>query len=107
MNSTGPMVGWLLRLLMVALSAAYRFLSHQPTCSAAAFAMERAATLRSVVALALLNFRCVETPTENDLSQPLRCLTLKEAAAMLQISQRTAQRMIERKELPAFKVGGQ
>ena len=59
------------------------------------------------MALALLNFRCVETPTENDINQPLRCLTLKEAAAMLQISQRTAQRMIDRKELPAFKVGGQ
>jgi excisionase family DNA binding protein len=50
---------------------------------------------------------------ENDIDpleksvDPLRFLTLKEAAAMLQVSQRAAQRMIECKELPAFKVGGQ
>ena len=38
---------------------------------------------------------------------PLRLLTLKETAAVLQISERTALRMIDRKKLPAFKVGGQ
>lgn len=101
------MVGLDLRLLIVALSAAYRFLSHQPKCSAAAFAKKRAATLRSVVALALLNFRCVETPTENHLEQPLRLLTLQETAELLQVSQRTVNRMIQDKKLPAFKVGGQ
>ena len=45
-------------------------------------------------------------PMENNID-PLRFLTLREAAVTLQISQRTAQRMIQRKELPAFKVGGQ
>jgi excisionase family DNA binding protein len=87
--------------------SAYRFLSHQPKCSAAAFAKKRPATLRSVVALALLNFRCVETPTENHLEQPLRLLTLQETAELLQVSQRTVNRMIQDKKLPAFKVGGQ
>ena len=43
---------------------------------------------------------------ENDIT-PLRLLTLREAAALLQISQRTAMRMIASKELPAFKLGGQ
>ena len=38
---------------------------------------------------------------------PVRLLTLKETAAVLQISERTALRMIDRKKLPAFKVGGQ
>ena len=38
---------------------------------------------------------------------PVRLLTLKETAAVLQISERTAHRMIDRKKLPAFKVGGQ
>ena len=85
----------------------YRFLSHQPKCSAAAFAKKRSATLRSVVALALLNFSCVETPTENHLEQPLRLLTLQETAELLQVSQRTVNRMIQDKKLPAFKVGGQ
>jgi excisionase family DNA binding protein len=59
------------------------------------------------MALALLNFRCVETPTENDLNQPLRLLTLQETAELLQVSQRTVNRMIQDKKLPAFKVGGQ
>ena len=87
--------------------SAYRFLSLQPKCSAAAFAKKRSATLRNVVALALLNFRCVETLTENHLEQPLRLLTLQETAELLQVSQRTVNRMIQDKKLPAFKVGGQ
>ncbi len=37
----------------------------------------------------------------------LRLLTLGEAAAILQVSKRTLLRMIKRKEVPAFKVGGQ
>ena len=37
----------------------------------------------------------------------LRLLTLPEAAELLQVSTRTLQRMIRRKDLPAFKVGGQ
>lgn len=37
----------------------------------------------------------------------LRLLTLPEAAALLHVSTRTLQRMIRRKDLPAFKVGGQ
>ena len=44
------------------------------------------------MALALLNFRCVETPTENHLEQPLHLLTLQEAAELLQVSQRTVNR---------------
>ena len=46
------------------------------------------------------------TPQENNAGS-LRFLTLREAAALLQISQRTAMRMIASEELPAVKVGGQ
>ena len=38
---------------------------------------------------------------------PIRLLTLKETAELLQLSGRTVMRMVQRKELPAFKVGGQ
>lgn len=44
------------------------------------------------------------------MSEPLdglRLLTLPEAAALLHVSTRTLQRMIRRRDLPAFKVGGQ
>jgi excisionase family DNA binding protein len=34
-------------------------------------------------------------------------LTLQETAELLQVSQRTVNRMIQDKKLPAFKVGGQ
>ena len=37
----------------------------------------------------------------------IRLLTLDEAAALLQVSKRTLQRMIKIDDLPAFKVGGQ
>jgi len=37
----------------------------------------------------------------------LRLLTLEEAAEILQVSKRTLLRMIQKKEVPAFKVGGQ
>ena len=37
----------------------------------------------------------------------IRLLTLDEAAALLQVSKRTLQRMIKIHQLPAFKVGGQ
>lgn len=37
----------------------------------------------------------------------MRLLTLAEAAALLQVSTRTLQRMIRSGALPAFKVGGQ
>jgi len=43
---------------------------------------------------------------ENDPDQ-LRLLTLHETAELLQLSRRTVMRMVQRKELPAFKVGGQ
>ena len=55
------------------------------------------------MASALLN---LALPMENNID-PLRFLTIKEAAAILQISERTAHRMLQRKKLPAFKVGGQ
>ncbi len=37
----------------------------------------------------------------------IRLLTLSEAAALLQVSTRTLQRMIRQRQLPAFKLGGQ
>lgn len=37
----------------------------------------------------------------------IRLITLAEAASLLQISKRTLLRMIQKKEVPAFKVGGQ
>jgi excisionase family DNA binding protein len=37
----------------------------------------------------------------------LKLLTLAEAAAILQISKRTLLRMIQQREVPAFKIGGQ
>jgi excisionase family DNA binding protein len=43
---------------------------------------------------------------ESDL-EPVRMLTLAEAAEFLQVSTRTLHRMIERRGFPAFKVGGQ
>jgi excisionase family DNA binding protein len=58
------------------------------------------------MALALLNFRCVETPTENG-DQPLRLLTLKETADVLQLSRRTVHQMVKSKKLPGFRVRGQ
>jgi excisionase family DNA binding protein len=39
--------------------------------------------------------------------EEMRLLTLAEAAALLQVSTRTLQRMIRNGGLPAFKVGGQ
>ena len=45
-------------------------------------------------------------PMANDLD-PLRMLTLAEAAELMHVSKRTLSRMIDRKEFPAFKVGGQ
>jgi len=39
--------------------------------------------------------------------QELRLLTLQTAAGILQISKRTLLRMIQKKEVPAFKIGGQ
>jgi excisionase family DNA binding protein len=49
----------------------------------------------------------VKTPTENHVEQPLHLLTLQEAAELLQVSQRTANRMIQLRKIPALKVGGQ
>ena len=37
----------------------------------------------------------------------IRLLTLAEAASILKISKRTLHRMIQQKQIPAFKVGGQ
>lgn len=42
----------------------------------------------------------------NDRSE-LRLLTLSEAASVLKISKRTFLRMIQEREVPAFKIGGQ
>ena len=43
---------------------------------------------------------------ENNTELP-RCLTLQETAELLHFSKRTLLRMLQRKELPAFKVGAQ
>ena len=43
----------------------------------------------------------------NNSQDELRLLTLKDAAENLQISKRTLLRMIQKKDVPAFKVGGQ
>ena len=43
---------------------------------------------------------------ENNLD-PLRMLTLAEAAELMRVSKGTLKRMIEHTEFPAFKVGGQ
>ena len=48
----------------------------------------------------------VGTPMENDV-EPIHLLTLDEAAEVLQVSKRTVRRMVDQKEFPAFKVGGQ
>ena len=48
----------------------------------------------------------METSTENH-DEPIRLLTLKETAELLQVSGRTVWRMVQQKELPAFKVGAQ
>ena len=55
-----------------------------------------------VVALPLLRSHAMEDHTE-----PLRFLTTHETAEWLQVSRRTVERMINRNDLPAFKVGGQ
>ena len=46
------------------------------------------------------------TPMESDV-EPIRLLTLDEAAEVLQVSKRTVRRMVDQKQFPAFKVGGQ
>ena len=43
---------------------------------------------------------------ENDIT-PVRLLTIQEAADRLRLCRRTVLRLIERKEIPAFKVGHQ
>jgi len=45
--------------------------------------------------------------TMENSTEPLKFLTVEETAELLQVSRRTLQRMIHRKDLPAFKVGGQ
>ncbi|MBI1994488.1 MAG: helix-turn-helix domain-containing protein [Deltaproteobacteria bacterium] len=43
----------------------------------------------------------------NNNNTEIRLITLAEAASLLQVSKRTLLRMIQKKEVPAFKVGGQ
>lgn len=43
----------------------------------------------------------------NTMQEELKLLTLEAAAEILQVSKRTLLRMIQKKEVPAFKVGGQ
>ena len=60
------------------------------------------------MAYALLNLavsRSIKPMKKNDTS--IRLLTLAEAASILKISKRTLHRMIQNRQIPAFKVGGQ
>jgi excisionase family DNA binding protein len=49
----------------------------------------------------------MEVRSMNGEQTELRFLTLAEAAIILQVSKRTILRMIQKKEVPALKVGGQ
>ena len=40
-------------------------------------------------------------------SKDLKFLTLEQAAEILQVSKRTVHRLIQRKQMPGFKIGGQ
>jgi excisionase family DNA binding protein len=51
------------------------------------------------------NFRSSELMKRPD--SPIKLLTLAEAASILKISKRTLHRMIQNRQIPAFKVGGQ
>jgi excisionase family DNA binding protein len=51
------------------------------------------------------NFRSSELMKRTD--SPIKLLTLAEAASILKISKRTLHRMIQNRQIPAFKVGGQ
>ncbi|HXV83982.1 MAG TPA: helix-turn-helix domain-containing protein [Candidatus Binatia bacterium] len=73
-----------------------------PNGKTAAFPNKRAARLKRVMALALLNDGAMENEFE-----PMRFLTINQAAELLQVSKRTLERMIHDKKFPAFKVGGQ
>ena len=57
--------------------------------------------------LALIDFERFIRSIMNNSQDELRLLTLKDAAENLQISKRTLLRMIQKKDVPAFKVGGQ
>jgi len=52
-----------------------------------------------------VEFRSDEVMKRTDSS--IRLLTLAEAASILKISKRTLHRMIQNRQIPAFKVGGQ
>src|SRR5678815_2299280 len=47
------------------------------------------------------------TQVMEDNTEPLRFLTTHETAELLQVSRRTMERMINRKDLPAFKIASQ
>ena len=55
--------------------------------------------------LALFRAKGVQT-MDNEFPE-LKLLTLTEASGILQVSKRTLLRMIQQREVPAFKVGGQ
>lgn len=62
--------------------------------------------LRRVMALALLTGDAMETPMESDL-EPMRLLTIQQTAELLQLSRRTVMRMVQQKNCPLSRVGGQ
>jgi len=57
----------------------------------------------------LLNFAVFRSATTMKKVDPtsIKLLTLAEAASILKISKRTLHRMIQNRQIPAFKVGGQ
>lgn len=44
---------------------------------------------------------------EHNIDSSIKLLTLREAASLLKISQRTLHRMIQKGRIPAFKIGSQ
>jgi len=72
------------------------------------FEISNSYTFGSDVAYDLLffaPFRSTKTMKKTDTS--IKLLTLAEAASILKISKRTLHRMIQNRQIPAFKVGGQ
>ena len=67
------------------------------------FSNKRATTLKNGYGIAVARL----APAMENNTELLRCLTLQETAELLHLSTRTLLRMLQRKDLPAFKVGSQ
>jgi len=67
------------------------------------FSNKRATTLKNGYGIAVARL----APAMENNTELLRCLTLQETAELLHLSTRTLLRLLQRKDLPAFKVGHQ